>query len=208
MASNDRLIGSRSMMENALLNMGLNAAHAMKDKGGALRISTRNVRVDDAAGSDKFHGELVGDCVELVLSDSGVGISNENLSRIFEPFFTTRSNIGGTGLGLSAVYGTIRKFGGVIDVSSAVGIGTKFTIRLPNSQLMPSFQPKRNTEKKTGARTMLVVDDEPILLRNFEYMLSAMGHTPILAPNGEEGIKLFKKKQGANRPNNPRYEYA
>jgi two-component system NtrC family sensor kinase len=104
-----------NQLEQVFINMLLNASHAMPN-GGTLRITTE-------MASD-------GKCLQVKIADTGCGIPEENMAKIFDPFFTTRQN-GGTGLGLSVSYGIVNNHGGIIEVESAIGVGTTFTIRLP-----------------------------------------------------------------------------
>jgi len=107
--------GSRIELEQVLMNLCLNAVHAMPDEG--------TLRIEVKAMEPEGH--------ELVLEDSGVGISKENLSRIFDPFFTTKKEDGGTGIGLANVRDIVERWGGAIHVQSQVGQGTRFGIALP-----------------------------------------------------------------------------
>ncbi|MCK5923658.1 MAG: hypothetical protein KAG66_22180, partial [Methylococcales bacterium] len=117
--SDATVVVNRQQLLQVLINLVINASHAMEN-AGAIRVSSQNW-FDDI-------GEVKG--VKLAVADEGVGIKPELLSRIFDPFFTTRKT--GTGLGLALSYGIIRRFGGVIEVESTLGVGTTFTISLPS----------------------------------------------------------------------------
>ena len=118
-------------MQQVLLNLVVNARDAMTG-GGMVRIRTADVEIDEgfAAGHP---GIPPGAYVELAVSDTGTGIDDETKARLFEPFFTTKEQGKGTGLGLSISYKIIQRYGGLILVESEVGVGTKFSIRLPVS---------------------------------------------------------------------------
>ena len=117
-------------IEQVLLNLLLNAGHAMPD-GGALQIQTTNITLTQAEAKD--YETPPGDYVEISVSDTGIGMDHETLARIFEPFFTTRAQEGGTGLGLASSYGIIRNHGGAIRAYSEPGKGSTFSIYLPSS---------------------------------------------------------------------------
>jgi signal transduction histidine kinase len=119
----------RNQMENALLNLAVNARQAMPD-GGTLRIATRNVRGEDADGAAEA---LPGDHVLIEVADSGIGMPPEVRERAFEPFFTTKEVGAGTGLGLSQVYGFTKQSGGSISLESEPGAGTTISIHLPRA---------------------------------------------------------------------------
>lgn len=160
--------------------------------GGKLTISTDNTCLTQSdCDSSPFELEP-GDYVKIVVRDTGVGIHPENLSRIFDPFFTTKKQGEGTGLGLAAVYGTIKSHHGAIYVSSEVGKGTKFSIYLPCSKNM--IQQEQSKKKVIqGSGLILLVDDEEIIRDTGKDILEDMGYTVLLAENGSEAVELFKK---------------
>jgi two-component system cell cycle sensor histidine kinase/response regulator CckA len=174
-------------IQQVILNLAINSSHAMPE-GGVIGIST----------------ELKDDCVKIDFSDTGIGISKENMSRIFEPFFTTKRKIGsksGTGLGLSVVYAIIERHGGRIDLSSEVGKGTTFTIFLPNVQRLsnaPKADSQHNEDSDKVLQTkrkgsILVVDDEEFVCDIIKESLSSVGHNIVVASSGEAAIELLEK---------------
>ncbi|MGH6947280.1 MAG: ATP-binding protein [Kiloniellales bacterium] len=118
---------SRSQFDAAILNIVVNASHAMPE-GGTIRITTRSVSI--GAGTDKTPG----DYAQIVVADSGSGMNRETLDRIFEPFFTTKEKEGGTGLGLSQVHNFAREAGGYVEIGSELGVGTQVELYLPCSR--------------------------------------------------------------------------
>jgi PAS domain S-box-containing protein len=188
------IIGNDTEIQNALINLGINAAHAMPN-GGTLSFITRNIELDQIYCKESAFEIEPGDFLEIEVRDTGCGISSDNLSKIFEPFFTTKELGKGTGLGLSAVYGTIKKHHGAIKVYSEEGTGTVFHIYLPNSisEIKKRLKP---TEEKfiTGKGNILLVDDEDIIRVTGSFMLTKMGYNVISVKNGEEAIKIFQKK--------------
>lgn len=173
-------------LQQVFLNLAINSKHAMPD-GGAIAISTK----------------LESGHVRIDFSDTGSGISSENLPRIFEPFFTTKFSEGsksGTGLGLSVIYAIIERHGGRIDVSSEEGKGTTFTVLLPNVQTLTKNVNIKSGQKLETAKVLelrrkgniLVVDDEEFIRDIVTECLSSTGHNVVSAGNGERALGLIK----------------
>jgi len=117
-------------MENAIINLCINASHAMAN-GGDILISTENIHLNQTYCTSSTFDLEVGEYYLISVRDTGEGIPPENIKRVFEPFFTTKEEGKGTGLGLSAIYGIIKNHHGEILVESDVGVGTTFSILLP-----------------------------------------------------------------------------
>lgn len=186
-------LGDQSLIQSALMNLGINASHAMPD-GGTISISTRNEMV---AHSDKESGLLnipPGKYIYIDFADTGTGIPPNVLPKIFEPFFTTKEQGKGTGLGLSSVFGTIQQHDGAITVYSEEGNGTCFKIWLPVVEAEEPMQaaPARADSKRSG--TILLVDDEPLMRIVGESLLSELGYNVILAADGEQAVEVFRNR--------------
>lgn len=175
-------------LENALLNLAVNARDAMPE-GGRLLIATANIRAGEPAGLPK------GDYVAIQVSDAGVGMSSEVIDRAFEPFFTTKSVGKGTGLGLSQVYGFVRQSGGQVAIASEPGAGTTVTILLPrwrgaspewSSRASPSAT---DVPRARGGETILVVEDEAEVRRISVETLRELGYQVIEAPDGAQALE-------------------
>jgi len=182
--------GDAGHLENAFLNLGLNARDAMPT-GGTLRIATQLVTIDADLAREMGQALPQGHYVEVAVADTGAGISRELQERIFEPFFTTKEVGKGTGLGLAAVYGTIREHGGTIRVESEPGMGSTFRIYLPVSQAKGTSAEPVSQSVVPAGRTVLFVDDEEFLRQVGGAMLSEMGLNVILAGDGREALDLF-----------------
>jgi PAS domain S-box-containing protein len=185
--------GDPSQLQNALLNLGVNARDAMPT-GGSLVFATRNrdVSPDD---SDCTAGNLEpGPYLEIQVTDNGVGMDAETLKSIFEPFFTTKEAGKGTGLGLAAVYGTISNHGGCIKVDSTPGSGTTVRIGLPRGPA-PIRVPRapRETSRRRSGR-ILVIDDEEILIRTVANVLTREGYQTHTCTDSSEGLERFRQK--------------
>ena len=181
----------RSQLEQVLLNLALNARDAMPD-GGRLAVRTRSLDL----GENIFRklSELKpGNYALIEIVDTGIGMDEETRDRIFEPFFTTKEFGQGTGLGLATAYGIIKQAGGTIDATSDPGKGTTFLIYLPTS-LTDADQNAEDAEatKAHGDETVLIVEDEPGVLKLARRMLERNGFTTLEADNPDEAISLVE----------------
>ncbi|MDA3812287.1 MAG: PocR ligand-binding domain-containing protein [Spirochaetaceae bacterium] len=178
-------------LENILINLCINASHAMTE-GGEIQISTENTFINqfycDASSVEISSGEYL----KIDVRDSGTGISPEIIGRIFDPFFTTKETGKGTGLGLAAVYGTIQDHFGEITVVSNIGEGTVFHILLPCTNKL-ILEKQEEKVSSSGHGTILFVDDEEINRILGKELLESLGYEVKLASNGKEGIDLYRK---------------
>jgi len=193
-ADETTITGDPSSIQNALLNICVNARDAMPE-GGTLAITTQVVEIDEPFRLSKGLDVEDGHYIEISVKDTGSGIPEDVMPHVFEPFYTTKSEGRGTGMGLSAVYGTVNKHGGDITLQSKVGEGTCFEIYLPlsSSDIEESSEDK-NVEKENVSESLriLVVDDEDFV-RNFECeLLSTFGHSVLCAGNGKEAVELYR----------------
>ena len=177
-------------IEQALLNLYVNAWQAMPE-GGDLYLKTRNNMLDSSYVKP-FKVEP-GKYVEISVSDTGVGMDRETRKRIFEPFFTTKEMGRGTGLGLASVYGIIKSHGGYIDVTSEKDKGTTFTIYLPASEKEVVREKTVPAEMLRGTGTILLIDDEKMILDVGCELLEELGYTVLSALSGREALDIFQK---------------
>ena len=175
------VLGAQSEIREALTNLVFNAVDAMP-QGGVLTLRTRN------NGADRV-------CVEI--SDTGVGMDEETRRRCLEPFFTTKGERG-TGLGLAMVYGVMQRHGGDLEIDSHPGVGT--TVRLTFTAASSDSLATTETHAALPfSLTILLVDDDPILLRSLrETPPSLDGHSTLTASGGQQGIDLFRSSLQAN----------
>jgi PAS domain S-box-containing protein len=184
--------GDHNQLQQALINICLNARDAMPE-GGTLSISSRRVPAPEVR--DQF-GETRGDYVCIDLGDTGGGMDVETRRRVFEPFFTTKKD-GGTGLGLSVVYGIVQTHGGFIDLESENTGGTVVKIFLPipsQAQLTLETQPDGRKEVFSVGQTILVVEDEPHMLDLIRLSAEKRGFRVFSAADGEQAVKLYEKR--------------
>ncbi len=179
-------------LENALLNLCINARDAMPD-GGRLTIETGNRWLDERAAAQR--GLPPGQYVSLCVSDTGTGMSPDVVARAFDPFFTTKPIGQGTGLGLSMVYGFAGQSGGAVRIYSEVGKGTMICIYLPrhaaedhSSDIPADAGP---APAATGVHTILVVDDEPLVRMVAVEILEELGYEVLEASDGPSALKML-----------------
>jgi two-component system, cell cycle sensor histidine kinase and response regulator CckA len=177
----------RGQLEMVLVNLALNARDAMPD-GGKLRISADAVQLRDGA----FAGVPAGLYARIEMLDSGVGMPAETMHRIFEPFFTTKGLGQGTGLGLATVYGTVKQCGGFIFADSEAGVGTRFSILLPQAEgasADPAY--RREEAMRMGSGTVLLVEDDDQVRATVALMLRQHGFVVAAAPGPAEAMALI-----------------
>ena len=183
--------GDATQLHQVLMNLCVNARDAMS-QGGELNIEAENVEIDEHYARLQVElkpGRYV--CISVI--DSGVGISEANLSKIFDPFFTTKEQGQGTGLGLSTVAGIVRSHGGFINVYSEAGRGSRFKIFLPaiETDQVPAAQAARLDLPLGNGELILVVDDESAIREIAKETLLTFGYQVLTASDGTEAIALF-----------------
>ena len=181
-----------NQLENAVLNLAINARDAMVD-GGRLTIEVSNVRLDDIYA--RHHGIAAGQYVALSVTDTGAGMTPDIASRAFEPFYTTKLQGQGTGLGLSMVFGFVSQSGGYARIYSEMGLGTTVRLYLPRwsgaeTNDPAADAPAASLQAEPGS-TILVVDDEPVVLMLVCDTLRELGYTVTEARDGPEALRLW-----------------
>jgi CheY-like chemotaxis protein len=179
-------------LEDMLLNLSLNARDSMPD-GGNLTIETSNKMLDEAYVRLNPDGQI-GDFVQISVTDTGVGMTDETMASMYEPFFTTKEVGSGTGLGLSMVYGFVQRSGGHLTASSQVGKGTTFRIYLPRTEDEgdDNVTSSEIDHLPTGDETILIVDDERDLRETAGVLLQEMGYTTLSAGDGAEAVGMLE----------------
>ncbi len=177
---------------DALLNLVLNAAQAMPN-GGNLRISVENVTLDQAQSNA---GQLTpGDYVMVAVTDEGDGIDPAILDKVFDPFFTTKHRTNGSGLGLSMVYGFVRRCGGGVQIDSQLGMGTTVRLYLPRADAcdLPKATSHQSVPKFGGGLSVLVVDDELDIAHAVRNYLLSLGYEVFTAGSPQQAIKVMNE---------------
>jgi PAS domain S-box-containing protein len=182
-------------LEQILVNLAVNARDAMSE-GGTLRIDTANVDVEESYASSR-PDISPGPHIRVRVSDTGVGMSAETVSRAFDPFFTTKPSGKGTGLGLATVYGIIQQAGGRTQIYSEPGVGTTFTVLLPAApDGVEVSEPMVEFELVHGNETILLVEDEQALCEVTRRILAGAGYQVLVAGGGLEAIELAEAHGG------------
>lgn len=190
----DDVIGDRDQITTALMNLCINASQAI-DGHGTITIAADNVALGQKRHKDLQHLDP-GRYVRLQVVDNGTGMNEATLERACEPFFTTKDIGEGTGLGLSMVYGAVRGHGGSLSIESAPGKGTSVTILLPAAQEKLPAPHIDEASLSGGSGTVLIIDDEEMILRSMSRMLEASGYA-IIAEGGQGGLERFRESHSS-----------
>ena len=181
-------------LEQVVMNLAINARDAMPS-GGTLTFETRRVDVDEAY-LERHASARPGPHVMLRVSDTGTGMDEATRARVFEPFFTTKELGKGTGLGLATVYGIVERSGGSVEVQSELGRGTTFTIWLPLASDEPTAEAPAPARKVvSGNETVLLVEDEPAVLRAAARIMRLAGYSVLTATGGVEALQLLARRE-------------
>jgi len=183
-------------LQDTLLNLIINARDAMPG-GGRISVETNNCTVDADSYSRNGHVKP-GKYVELTISDTGSGISEEQIDSIFEPFYTTKPEGKGTGLGLAMVFGFTQRSNGHIEVQSSFGVGTSFRIYLPRNGGVDQSNKEGEQQSERlprGSETILVVDDEKGLLDLAQEILRELGYRVLTASDGLQALEIIVEER-------------
>jgi len=186
------VLADPTFIHQIVMNLCVNANHSMRKKGGLLTIRLTDAKIDkDFARVHEFTGEKY---LQLTVQDTGCGIPQDIMDQIFDPFFTTKGVGEGTGLGLSVVHGFVKNHGGAIAVQSVVGEGTSFHVYLPTVSEPLKADSVHDLPIRHGDGSILVVDDEEVLLTVQQQILEGLGYTVTATTNSEEALEIFRKE--------------
>ncbi|NOY59138.1 MAG: PAS domain S-box protein, partial [Calditrichaeota bacterium] len=191
-AKSSVILADPVQIQQIILNFSTNAAHAMREHGGQLRIFLDEIDLDKQAGL-KHQGLAAGHYVDLAVSDTGQGIEKSIINRIFDPFFTTKEVGEGTGMGLSVIHGIVQRLEGKITVESNVGKGTTFHVLFPRVEKEAVKEREKAGPSKRGDESILYIDDEEALVRIAEKKFTDLGYHIIGKTSSTEALELFKK---------------
>jgi len=193
-AADDMVLADPTQIHQVLINLGTNAAHAMREKGGLLEITLQEVSLDpDAAG--RYENLTSGPYLQLRVRDTGHGMDQTLLARIFDPFFTTKKPGEGTGMGLAVVHGIIKAHSGDLTVSSQPGVGTVFQILLPKAAQpadLADVIPTPRPAVSHGHEKILLVDDEPTLVDLGSRLLTRLGYSVVPRSTSPAALATFR----------------
>ncbi len=189
------IVGDSNQITSALMNLCINSSHAIEGRGH-ISVSASNLLV--RAGDYDQHPQLrPGEYVALCVTDDGKGMNEATRKRSIEPFFTTKDIGKGTGLGLSMVYGAAEHHGGALLLESEIGKGTTASLLLPVAAVPMAVEAKFSKPTKRRVGTILMIDDEAMLLESVDRMLEGNGYTVLLAENCAIGLEVFRLRHEA-----------
>jgi CheY-like chemotaxis protein len=185
-------------INQVLMNMVVNARDAMPG-GGKLTIETANMELDNIYFQDRgVESALSGSYVMLAVTDNGAGMDEKTRSRVFDPFFTTKEKVGGTGMGLSTVYGIVKQNNGYVWVYSEPGKGTTFKVYFPKvaEDVTAGKERAKVSDEISGSETVLIVEDNDALRKLAKNVLRKYGYEILEAENGEKALNVSETHEG------------
>lgn len=185
--------GDESQLYQVVMNLAINARDAMPD-GGTFEMRTYSESFKEGVEKSYFVIEP-GDYVCMKFTDTGIGMDEETLKRVFEPYFTTKADKGGTGLGMSVVFGIVNGHDGHIEIESMPGKGTEITVYFPASKKKEDVIEEETDVEVRGSETLLIIDDEKDILRMAESVLTEYGYKTYCVSSGREGLRTFVEKK-------------
>ena len=186
------IVADPTQIHQVIVNLATNAKHAMEETGGVLAVDVEAVSIDENTET-KCIDLTPGNYVRITVSDTGTGIAGEHIDKIFEPYFTTKEKGKGTGLGLSVVHGIIKNHKGDITVNSEPGNGTTFYVYLPLAKQQSAELPSPTAGPlPTGTEHILIVDDEPPIVKLLKQSLVRLGYTATIFTSSMEALEVFQ----------------
>ncbi len=195
-AESDIVLADPTQIHQILLNLATNAAHAMREKGGTLKVSLVQEDLDSEAVTE-YSDLNPGSYLKLIVSDTGSGIDDETMQRIFEPYFTTKGPGEGTGMGLAVIHGIVKNYGGDITVESELGKGTTFNVYLPRIEADVSPVEEPSVQLPKGTERILFVDDEKAAVDAIQPMLENLDYKVTARTSSIEALEAFLNKPDA-----------
>lgn len=191
------IMADSTQIHQILINLFTNAAHAMEDTGGILRITLDELRKSECDLCASQNQDPNSTCLKLTVEDTGTGIALENLEKVFDPFFTTKDVGKGTGLGLSVVHGIVKNHHGQIDIQSRKGVGTCIYIFFPTISDISTeadllHKSETNDMFVLAPNYILIVEDDPELAKMYQRFLEKNGYPVDMCHDGSEALTLFK----------------
>ena len=189
--TDDTILADSTQINQVLINLFTNAAHAMEDTGGVITIGIENIDLDQISAT--VYADLPpGRYVKLTVGDTGTGIDHEIKDRIFDPYFTTKEVGKGTGIGLSVVHGIVKSHNGAISVDSKFGEGTTFSILFPMAEEEAVTETEPADKFPTGNERILIVDDEESMVDIGRGRLERLGYRVEVRTNPIDALELFR----------------
>ena len=189
--TDDTILADSTQINQVMINLFTNAAHAMEDTGGVITIGIENIDLDHVS-APTYPDLSPGNYVKLTVSDTGTGIDHEVKDRIFDPYFTTKEVGKGTGIGLSVVHGIVKSHNGAILVDSQFGKGTTFSILFPVAEESVVIETEPDDEFPTGNERILILDDEESMVDIGRRRLERLGYQVEARTDPVEALDLFR----------------
>ncbi|MGD0230136.1 MAG: response regulator [Syntrophorhabdales bacterium] len=189
-AESDTILADPSGIQQILMNLATNAAYAMREDGGTMRISLSNVPVEES-GARPDEEMTPGIYVKLTVEDTGTGMTDDVRRRIFEPFFTTKGAGEGTGMGLAVVYGIVKNLDGAITVASEQDRGSTFSVFFPRHDAQTEPEREDTGRIRGGSERILLVDDEPDIIETASQLFQRLGYRVTAVQSGTEALRVF-----------------
>lgn len=189
----DIILADSTQIHQVIINLCANAAHAMREKGGLLEITTKAVDLD-AKAATQIHGLDPGPYLRLTVRDTGCGMDRETMEKIFDPFFTTKKMEEGTGMGLAVVHGIVKAHRGTITVHSKVGKGSEFSIYFPRAEGAAEPRAKEVPLSGNDQERLLFVDDEEWLVEMWREILESLGYRLTVTTSPVEALEIFRRR--------------
>jgi signal transduction histidine kinase/ActR/RegA family two-component response regulator len=191
--SDSYVMADPTQIHQIIMNLCTNAAYAMQDQGGELRVYLKDVQFQEKYSAGYLE-VAPGKCLQIVISDTGQGIPAQIIDSIFDPFFTTKKKGEGTGMGLSLVHGILKSLKGTIGVESLPGQGASFSVYIPVHKPGTPSQSVDGEVDYHGRGRILFVDDEPMQTDVIGQMLRRLGYEVLTATSGEEALKIYNNR--------------
>jgi CheY-like chemotaxis protein len=189
-ACSDTILAAPIEVQQVLMNLATNASLAMQEKGGTMEISLTDITFEPdspAMWADVAPGEYI----QLMVKDTGIGMSFDVMKRVFEPFFTTREVGKGTGMGLAVIYGIVKDLEGAITVESELGKGSTFRVLLPKSRTDEKEEQPQTARVPKGMERILFVDDEEMLVEWAKITLERLGYEVTAVTDSGDALRVF-----------------
>ncbi|MDX9762728.1 MAG: MASE3 domain-containing protein [Desulfomonilia bacterium] len=195
-AQNDSVLGNATQIQQIVMNLCRNAADAIEPHTGTIEVALANVDLPEELAPREIQA---GEYLQLTVSDTGIGMTPEIMGRIFDPFYTTKDVGKGSGMGLSVIHGIVKAHGGAVRVESTPGEGSLFTVYLPTTRETSEELPVQDpgTPGKPDKRSILLVDDEAIILSSVSKVLKILGYEVTPAGSGADALSLFSANPDA-----------
>jgi PAS domain S-box-containing protein len=188
--TDETILADKTQINQIMMNLCINASHAMEQTGGTLTIIVENVILDDNFVKD-YPDLKKGRHIKITIGDTGPGIDHKIIDRIFDPYFTTKEIGKGSGMGLAVVHGIVKNHSGVIIVDSSPAKGTRFTMFFPLAQEKAALETQTIKELSTGDETILFVDDEISIVNMVKRMFERLGYKVETATTAQDALKRF-----------------